>query len=87
MRRFQDTSKKRRICDKCGRPLPSSWLKNTCEACLDHELYSEVKEYILSHEVTEFEVADHFDIPLEKVRRWIHEGYIEYKPSNPFDNH
>ncbi len=85
MRRFEDAPKKRRICDKCGRPLPSSYLKSTCEGCLDHELYLKVKEFILANEVTEFDVAEHFDIPLEKVRKWIKEGYIEYKPKNPFD--
>ena len=79
------TEKKRRVCKKCGRPLPSSWLDPLCESCADNELYQEVKEYILKNDVTEFEVASHFDISLEKVRKWIKEGYIEYGLDKPND--
>ena len=31
------------------------------------------------HEVKEIDVAEHFGIPVSKVRRWIKEGRIQYK--------
>ena len=77
--------KKRRVCEKCGRALPSSSLDPLCESCADNELYQEVKEYILKNDVTEFEVASHFDISMGKVKKWIHEGYIEYRLDKPSD--
>ncbi|MCR4781239.1 MAG: hypothetical protein K5851_00625 [Lachnospiraceae bacterium] len=85
MLKFQHEPARRRTCQNCGRALPRSWTEPLCESCYDKELYREVKYYILENNVTEFEVADHFNIPLEKVRHWIKEGYIEYKSKNPFD--
>lgn len=74
--------KPKRVCAKCGRPLPAGRTSKYCERCEDLMLYQEVKEYILHHTVTEFEVADHFGIPLAKVREWIREGYIEYRKNS-----
>ena len=42
-------------------------------------LFHEVKEYRRSHDVSEYQVADHFHIPQRQVKKWITEGRIEYK--------
>ncbi len=42
-------------------------------------MFSEVKEYIRSKDVTEYQVAEHFNIPHLLVRKWIAEGRVEYK--------
>lgn len=62
----------------CSRPLPIDYEKDFCSACEDDVLFREVREYIRSHTVTEFELAEILNIPLAKVRRWIKEGRIEY---------
>ena len=43
---------------------------------------NEVREFIRSHEVNEYEVAAHFDIPIGQVKAWIKEGRIEYKENS-----
>lgn len=73
---FQDSSYK--FCTMCGRPLPVDYEKDFCSSCEDDVLFRDVREYIRSHTITEFELAEVFHIPLAKVRRWIKEGRIEY---------
>ncbi len=73
----------RRVCSKCGRQIPRSTEGDLCETCKSDELYAKVKEYINQNSPTELEVAEEFNIPLAQVRKWIHEGHIEYK-TNPF---
>ena len=65
-------------CSMCGRQLPIDYEKDYCPACEDDVLFKEVREYIRTHEVTEFELAEIFNISQNKVRRWIKEGRIEY---------
>lgn len=65
-------------CSMCGRSLPIDYEKDFCDACEEDVLFKEVREYIRSHDVTEFELAEVFHIPQSKVRRWIREGRIEY---------
>lgn len=67
------------VCPRCGRPMPLSWHYPICPICKDDDLYHEVKDYILHNDVTELQVADHFGIPLSKIRQWIKEGYIDYR--------
>lgn len=67
-----------KACTVCGKPLPLSYEKAFCPSCEDEALFKEVREYIRSHNVTEFELADVFGIPQSKVRKWIREGRIEY---------
>lgn len=50
-----------------------------CPECKDLNLFAEVKDYIRENDVKEIDVADHFGIPVAKVRRWIREGRIQYK--------
>lgn len=68
-----------KFCSICKRPLPLAYEKELCPGCIENQLFSEVKEYIRSKDVTEFQVAEHFNIPHRKVRQWIQEGRIEYK--------
>ena len=55
--------------------------ENLCPRCLDLALFREVKEFIRTHDVNEYEVAEHFKIPLRQVKSWIKDGRIEYKQS------
>ncbi|MDD6038507.1 MAG: hypothetical protein PUD20_06905 [bacterium] len=65
-------------CVMCGRYLPLDYTLDYCQACEDDVLFKEVREYIRSHDVSEYELAEVFDIPQAKVRKWIQEGRIEY---------
>ena len=67
-------------CPQCGRMLPADVPKGeVCDACKEMNLFAEVREYIRTHEVNEFEVAIHFNIPRRKVLSWIKDGRIEYR--------
>lgn len=68
-----------KLCEGCRRVLPKNYKENLCHVCQERELFMEVKEYIRENDVTEFEVAEYFNIPHQKVRGWIREGRIEYK--------
>lgn len=68
-----------KYCEKCNRPLPITFEGTICLDCVNQELFYQVKEYIRANDVTEYEVAEHFEIPLSKVKHWIREGRIEYK--------
>lgn len=70
---------KYKYCEYCGRPLPIHYEDNLCPNCRDTQLFRDVKEYIRSNIVNEYEVADHFHIPLRQVKEWIREGRIEYR--------
>lgn len=69
----------RRYCRNCGRPLPASRMKSLCEQCEADAIYKDVKEYVRENDVNEYQVADHFDISVDAVRKWIREGYMSYK--------
>ena len=77
--KFEEAARPRNLCSNCGKPMARSHKGTLCPACQDDILYPQVKDYILHNSVTEMEVAEHFDIPLQKVRRWISDGRIEYK--------
>ena len=68
-------------CEYCKRPLPIHYEKTLCPNCLDAQLFHEVKEFIRSNTVNEYEVAEHFGIPIKQVKAWIREGRIEYRTS------
>ncbi len=71
-----------RICEKCGHILPGSYKESLCRTCKEEALYKQVKEYIQNHSVTEFEVAQHFQLPLSTIRRWVADGRIEYRAND-----
>ena len=66
-------------CELCNRTLPANSKSTVCAFCAEQLLFSEVKDYIRENDVTEYDVAQHFDIPIQQVKRWIREGRIEYK--------
>lgn len=68
-----------KFCSVCRRPLPTNYEGTICPGCIENQLFNEVKEYIRSKDVTEYQVAEHFNIPHRKVKQWIEEGRIEYK--------
>lgn len=75
----QDLFNSYKYCEKCNRPLPLDFHDSLCPYCRSQELFSEVKEYIRENDVTEYDVAEHFNIPHYRVKQWIREGRIEYK--------
>ncbi len=80
-----DELKKRteqKCCKQCGRYLADLYNKELCPTCIEMNLFSEVKDYIRSNDVRETDVAEHFNIPLRKVREWIRDGRIQYKNTN-----
>lgn len=68
-----------KYCNVCRRTLPKEFEKDVCPACEESELFSKVKDFIRTHDVTEFEVAEEFNIPMRQIKIWIKEGRIEYK--------
>ena len=73
-----DPYSKFKTCSMCGRLMPIDYEKDYCPGCEDEALFKEVREYIRSHDVTEYELAEIFQIPQSKVRKWIKDGRIEY---------
>ena len=43
-------------CKLCQRSLPISYKDSICPACQERNLFNEVREFIRSHEVNEYEV-------------------------------
>jgi RNA polymerase subunit RPABC4/transcription elongation factor Spt4 len=68
-----------KYCEQCGKKLHDSYPHELCPFCRDQNLFNEVKDYIRENNVREQDVADHFNISLQKVRSWIREGRIQYK--------
>ena len=71
-----------KYCEICHRNLPLNYKDTTCPVCSEHLLFQQVKEYIRSDDVNEYQVADRFQIPLQLVRKWIREGRIQYKEAS-----
>ena len=70
---------KGKSCPQCGRYLNDLYVEELCPMCQEINLFSRVRDYIRENEVNEYDVAEHFNIPLKKVRDWIREGRIQYK--------
>lgn len=68
-----------RYCKMCKRVLPLSYKNDYCPTCEDLRLFDKVREFVRSNDVNEYQVADHFDIPVRVVKQWIKEGRMEYK--------
>lgn len=66
-------------CEFCKRPLPVRYEPTLCPECLDAQLFRDVKDFIRENTVNEYEVAEHFHIPLKQVKTWIRDGRIEYR--------
>lgn len=80
VKRIFDTDEK--VCKRCKRKLHELYKEELCPECLEFEIFIEVKDYIRANDVKENDVAEHFGIPVSKVRRWIKEGRIQYKCEN-----
>ncbi len=76
-----------KTCKQCNRFLPNSFQKDICPVCEEMNMFSEVKDYIRNNTVRENDVAEHFNIPVSKVRKWIREGRIEYKQEKGADSY
>lgn len=70
------------VCKNCGATFLARRNKVLCKSCHETALFAQVKKYIQQNEVTEFEVANYFRIPLRLVKKWIREGRIDYKEKN-----
>lgn len=68
-----------RICSRCGKPMAHGVSGDVCPVCQDAIIYPQVREYIEKNDVTEVEVAEHFNIPLYQVKEWIKDGRLTYK--------
>lgn len=68
-------------CKVCKRPLPSDYTEELCPTCKEQHLFHQVKDFIRKNDVTEYQVAAEFGLPLSRVKEWIREGRIEYKES------
>ena len=74
-----------KYCIKCNRPLAVNYSKEICIDCIDRELFNDVKDFIRANHVSEYQVAEHFNIPLRKVRQWILEDKIQYVTNENID--
>ncbi|SEL37682.1 MULTISPECIES: hypothetical protein [unclassified Butyrivibrio] len=68
-----------RVCKNCGRKLLHGVEGDLCPLCAEQELFCDVRDYIRANDVRDYEVAQHFNIPLSKVKNWIKQGRIQYK--------
>jgi RecJ-like exonuclease len=68
-----------KFCKQCKRTLPDIYVGDLCPTCQEVALFSEVKDYIRNNDVKDIDVAEHFDIPVGQVRKWIREGRIQYR--------
>ncbi|MCI5621394.1 MAG: hypothetical protein MR355_07555 [Lachnospiraceae bacterium] len=68
-----------RYCQRCKRVLPPSFKGEFCSVCQETELFAQVRDYVRENNVTEYQVAEHFQISVHLVKRWIREGRIEYR--------
>ena len=67
-----------KYCQHCGQAIPRSSEYACCASCQETILFHEVKNYIRENNVNEFQVAEHFGIPLRIVKHWMKERRIEY---------
>ncbi len=66
-------------CRICGRRIPADQESKYCLACQDQQLFTEVRDYIRENDVRDWQVAEHFGIPVARVKKWIKDGRIQYK--------
>lgn len=75
----KEVGKRNTYCKNCGRMLPQASQKEYCPLCEERFLFIQVRDYIRTHNVTEHEVAEHFNISSRLIKQWIQDGRIEYK--------
>lgn len=78
----KNISDKYKYCEFCGRTLPKHYEGTLCPTCQEAQFFRNVRDYIRANTVNEYEVAEHFHIPLRQIKEWIREGRIEYHEVN-----
>lgn len=71
-------SVRHRYCTHCGQAIARNSELSYCMNCQETILFQEVREYIRQNNVNEFQVAEHFGLPLSVVKHWMRERRIEY---------
>ena len=64
----KNTSDKYKYCEFCGRTLPKHYEGTLCPTCQEAQLFRNVRDYIRANTVNEYEVAEHFHIPLRQIK-------------------
>lgn len=67
-----------KYCEHCGKAISRSSEFAYCADCQENILFHSVRDYIRENNVNEFQVAEHFGIPLRLVKHWMKERRIEY---------
>ena len=67
-----------KCCEFCGQAIPRSSELTFCMKCQEMTLFPKVRDYIRQNNVNEFQVAEHFNLPLSVVKYWMKERRIEY---------
>ena len=70
---------KHKYCGECKKMLPEEYEYEYCPQCIEQRLFREVRDYIRSNNVTEYDVAEEFQLPVRRVKAWIREGRIQYQ--------
>ena len=55
-----------KFCAQCRKPLSLSYPDDICPDCKERQLFNEVKEYIRSNVVNEYQVSNIFTFPTTK---------------------
>lgn len=66
----KNISDKYKYCEFCGRTLPKHYEGTLCPTCQEAQLFRNVRDYIRANTVNEYEVAEHFHIPLRQIKEW-----------------
>ena len=76
-----------RYCKDCGTILLDSYTRDLCSNCEAQRIFDEVRDYIRSQDVNEYDVAKHFDIPVGMVQQWIKEATHPVQGTRGKDDH
>ncbi len=68
-----------KYCEDCHQMLPAEYEFDVCPRCTEERLFREVRDFIRKNEVTEYDVAEEFGLPVKRVKSWIREGRIQYQ--------
>lgn len=68
-----------RVCVNCGVTYMIRLSRPICPSCYEEVLFADVRKFIQDNDVTEFEVANKFNIPIRLVKKWIRQGRVSYK--------
>ena len=68
-----------KFCVRCQKRIPASSKYDKCKECFKHEIFPSVREYVEQNDVSEVELAEHFELDLSIVKEWIRDGSLEQK--------